>query len=68
MEEDLKDKNRTVNHTNRLFVIVLDLVLVVRIEGLFDIAKLTSLGGVRSWHVRSFERVGADLKIILTKR
>ena len=37
-------------------------------RGAFDIAMLTSLGGVRSWHVRSFERLGADLKIILTKR
>ena len=36
-------------------------------RGAFDIAALTSLGGVRTWNVRSFDRVGADLKIILTK-
>ena len=36
-------------------------------RGAFDIAALTSLGGVRTWHVRMFDRVGADLKIILTK-
>ena len=36
-------------------------------RGAFDIATLTSLGGVRQWRIREFDRVGADLKIILTK-
>lgn len=36
-------------------------------RGAFDIAQLTTLGGVRSWQIREFDRVGTDLKIILTK-
>lgn len=36
-------------------------------RGAFGIAELTSLGGVRSWRIRTFERIGTDLKIVLTK-
>ena len=41
MEENLQNEDRAVNHANRLLVVVLNLVLVVRIERFLYIAQLT---------------------------